>query len=256
MSDWNPDKYLRYGSERTQPSIDLVSRIRVTEPKNIMDLGCGPGNSTLVLKKRWPKATITGLDSSPQMIKQAKADYPKGDWVLGDIASWSTDQQYDVIFSSATLQWIPNHEPLFLRLMTCLKDAGVLAIQLPYHYDSPLHRSIIEVSKDARWTRHMDSARNALTYKSASFYYDVLSSNSSELSIWTTEYFHVLDSPQAILDWISVTGLRPFFSALDSDEEVDRFKQLLLEKYTAVYARQKNGNVIFPFKRQFILARK
>ena len=61
QSDWDPDQYLQFKNERTQPSIDLVSRIDITFiPKRIIDIGCGPGNSSQVLSKRWPEAKLAG----------------------------------------------------------------------------------------------------------------------------------------------------------------------------------------------------
>jgi trans-aconitate 2-methyltransferase len=63
---------LRYERERTQPSIDLASRIDLDAPAAIIDLGCGLGNSTRVLRERWPAAHITGLDSSMAMIEKAR----------------------------------------------------------------------------------------------------------------------------------------------------------------------------------------
>ncbi|MDC0994057.1 methyltransferase domain-containing protein [bacterium] len=255
MTDWNPNLYMKYGNERTQPSIDLVARIASSSPQEIIDLGCGPGNSTSILKNRWPNAMVAGLDSSEGMIKQARKDYPNQEWIVGDISDWVADKEYDLIFSNAALQWIPEHQIVFPKLVGFLKDSGVLAVQVPFHYDSPLHKSIVEVSEDERWTGRMNQARSALTYKPASFYYDVLSSISSSLAIWMTEYYHVMESPEAVLDWISGTGLRPFIAALETEEAND-FKKVLLGKYIDAYARQKDDKVIFPFKRQFIVATK
>jgi trans-aconitate 2-methyltransferase len=56
MADWDPALYLHYSTERTRPAIDLLSRISTGEPARIVDLGCGPGNSTALLHQRWPTA--------------------------------------------------------------------------------------------------------------------------------------------------------------------------------------------------------
>jgi trans-aconitate 2-methyltransferase len=115
MQNWNPEQYLKFKNERTQPSIDLVSKIKIDHPKSIIDIGCGPGNSTQVLYQRWPEAEIIGLDSSEQMIKKAREDFPQQKWFLADASGFGSDRTYDLVFSNAALQWVHDHETLLPR---------------------------------------------------------------------------------------------------------------------------------------------
>src|SRR6266542_994395 len=119
--DWNPDLYLKFNKERIQPSIDLVSRIAINDPKSIIDIGCGPGNSTQILAERWPKARIVGVDNSPAMIEKAKKDYPHQEWCVLDAGKVLILETYDVVFSNATIQWIPDHERLMKRMEVMTK---------------------------------------------------------------------------------------------------------------------------------------
>lgn len=256
MPKWNPQLYLKYGNERTQPSIDLAARIAHQNPTRVVDLGCGPGNSTRILKAQWPKAQIMGLDSSSEMIKQAAEIDSEMEWILADIVEWKPDKCFDIIFSNAALQWVPHHQALFPSLIEKLNVSGVLAVQVPYHYKSRLHDVIWQVSKHADWTDLMEGARNALTSHDAYFYYDILSPICRKVDIWYTEYFHQMESPTAILQWISGTGLRPFLETLSSMEDQERFKKEVLAGYVKAYPRQVDGKVLFPFKRQFIMATK
>jgi trans-aconitate 2-methyltransferase len=132
MKDWNPGQYLKFRSERTQASFDLVGRINIDFiPKDIIDVGCGPGNSTQVLQERWPSANVIGLDSSKNMINKARAEYPDMNWHVADIVTYDTKQKYDLVYSNATIQWIPNHEKLFKKMSALLNDNGVMAVQIP-----------------------------------------------------------------------------------------------------------------------------
>src|SRR4051812_34063727 len=70
---WDPDRYLAYADERGRPFVELVARVGVEAPGTVVDLGCGPGNLTALLRQRWPDAAIRGLDSSPEMIEKARA---------------------------------------------------------------------------------------------------------------------------------------------------------------------------------------
>lgn len=140
--DWNPDLYLKFNKERTQPSIDLVSRILVDNPSKIIDIGCGPGNSTQVLVQRWPHSKIFGVDNSPAMIEKAQNDYPNQNWEILDAGKDEFPDTYDIIFSNATIQWIPNHAELFRKLFHNLNEKGLIAIQTPLFWDMPLGKAI------------------------------------------------------------------------------------------------------------------
>src|SRR5215471_11003739 len=89
MPTWDPGQYLKFGDERTRPCRELASRVDVSDVRTVIDLGCGPGNSTGILKSLWPDAEITGLDSSREMIQAAKDAMPEGRWVVGGIAEWA-----------------------------------------------------------------------------------------------------------------------------------------------------------------------
>src|ERR1700751_5128207 len=110
--DWNTSLYLRFERERTQPSRDLLARITLDQAEEIVDLGCGPGNSTAILRERWPGAKIVGVDNSPTMLEQARKTDQRTEWRCEDIGAWRSPSQVDLIFANASLHWLPNHESL------------------------------------------------------------------------------------------------------------------------------------------------
>jgi trans-aconitate 2-methyltransferase len=245
---------MKFSNERTQPSVDLTARIAVSDPRRIVDLGCGPGNSTAVLRRRWPRAEILGLDNSEGMIAAARKSYPTEKWVLADAATWSADAPYDIVFSNAALQWLPNHAVLLPHLISQTASGGALAVQIPAHFNSPMHREILAAANDPRWRHLMDAALRALTRESPAFYYNVLQPLSSRLEIWETEYYHVLADPAEIVEWFRGTGLRPYLTALEDDGQRQLFEANLVERYEACYPRQNDGRILFPFRRLFIIA--
>lgn len=254
MANWNAEQYLKFADERNRPSLDLIARIAVARPERIMDLGCGPGNSTAMLRRRWPEADITGLDNSEEMIAAAVESHPEGKWILADAGTWTAQMEFDIVFSNAALHWVPDHEHLFPRLFSRLAPGGALAVQMPAHYNSSLQKTIAEVAKDPLWSRLMDGPLNAMTKKPPSFYYNLLQPRAARLEIWETEYYHAMDGPRAILEWFRGTGLRPYLAALESEAQKQRFEGMLLERYTKSYPRQNDGRILFPFRRLFIIA--
>src|SRR5262245_57501829 len=134
---WNPALYLTFGDHRTRPAADLLARVPLREPGRIIDLGCGPGNSTGLLAARWPAASRAGLYNSEAMLAEASAGGVKADWLLADLAGWKADRPYDLIFANATLQWLGDQENLLPRLMGFVASGGAFAFQVPVNFDAP-----------------------------------------------------------------------------------------------------------------------
>ena len=253
MSEWNSAHYLEYQAERTRPAFDLASAIAVERPRTIVDLGCGPGNSTQILRRRWPEAEITGIDNSHAMLDAARAESPRLRWQFADIASWSSDQPVDLLFSNAALQWLRDQDQLLPRLMSHVSRGGAFAFQIPSATYATVRTLIHEIAADDRWASRMTPPLSRLTMGAPSHYYDLLSTESERLDIWETEYFHVMESREAILNWIASTGLRPFLDVLE-DPEKDHFTEELRSRTAEAYPSQRDGKVLFPFRRTFVVA--
>ena len=207
MPTWDSDQYLRFAAERTRPAEDLAARVSVTSPKSVIDLGCGPGNSTAVIARRWPAATVAGLDSSAAMIETARTSLAAVSWSVGDIATWTAASPFDVIYSNAALQWVPQHEALLPRLMGQVAPGGALAFQVPANFDAPGHQLIRAIGASDKWRHRFDSAVREWHVEEPSFYYDALATCSRDVDLWTTEYVHVMPGPDAIVEWYRGTGL-------------------------------------------------
>ena len=254
MPNWDPQQYLKFAKERTRPSHELLSRVMLEQPTRVIDLGCGPGNSTQVLFKRWPKADITGLDSSSEMLAKAVKDHPFWHWIQADLDTWVADKPYDVIFSNATLQWVPNHAEFFPRLMQQVVPGGVLAVQMSYNLHAPSHRIFQETAEEPGWRAKMDGHIKPIFVHAPAEYYQFLEPHAQQIDIWVTEYLQVMPDAAAILEWIKGTGLRQYLDVLSSDEDRKRLEEQCLLRFAEAYPPQANGNVLFPFKRLFIVA--
>lgn len=251
---WDAGLYLRHGQQRTQAAIDLAARIHLAAPRRVIDLGCGPGNSTAVLRARWPEAEVTGMDQSEEMLAAARREFPEGRWVQADITAWTAAEPYDLVYSNAALQWIHGHSYLIPHLLEQVAPGGALAVQIPAHFQSALHLRMRQVALEERWRDRMGGAINSLVDEPPGFYYDLLSPRSSRVEMWETEYIQVMDSISAILEFIRGTGLRPYLQALRDDEERELFVHSLAERILHDYPRREDGKVLFPFRRLFFVA--
>lgn len=254
MFNWNASHYLKYDDERTRPASDLAARIQLDSPRTIVDLGCGPGNSTQVLRSRWPDAGIRGVDNSAAMIDFARKTYSDQQWVLADALEWSESDPLDLVYSNAALQWVADHQSLMPRLFSMVARGGALAFQIPSSTYAAVRTHIHDISFDPAWSDRMIVPRSSLTVEEPSFYYDTLAKHATKLDIWETEYHHTMESRAAIVDWIASTGLRPFLGALNDDSERRRFVDVLHERVANSYHVRVDGKVLFPFRRLFVIA--
>jgi trans-aconitate 2-methyltransferase len=249
---WDPKHYLAFADERTRPAAELIARIDA-QPERIIDLGCGPGNSTGLIAARWPEAKIEGLDNSPEMIAAAKSSGVPASFAVGDIASWKPGAPYDAIVSNATYQWLPDHRSLLPRLSGFAKPGGVFAFQVPHNQDAPSHALMREVAAGGPWASKLKDVRG-ISVLAPGAYYDILSGPSRTLDIWETEYLHVLEGDDPVYRWVGATGLRPYAQAL-SGKERDDFLAAYAARLREAYPKRADGKTLFPFKRLFVVAR-
>lgn len=254
MPVWNPEQYLKFNEERTRPSMDLCARIPSQSPAWILDVGCGPGNSTAILRDRWPSAHVLGLDNSPEMVARARQDHPEGDWVQADAASYCAPGRFDIVFSNAALQWMPDHDQLLPGLFRLLAPGGILAVQMPINNDSPLMAALLGLAGREPWKRLLASMDRRPQALDARAYYEILAPLAPRVDLWETTYLHVMADHAALIQWYEGTGMRPYLEALDGPERRDEFKAELLELIRPGYPPCADGRLLFPFKRLFFLA--
>jgi trans-aconitate 2-methyltransferase len=254
MSDWNTPLYLRFERERTQPSRDLLAKVTIDRPEEIVDLGCGPGNSTAILRERWPSAKIIGVDNSSAMLEQAKKTDRETEWRCEDIGSWRSSSPVDLIFANASLHWLPDHEALLKSLIQQLKSGGTLAFQVPALYDQLATAVIREVSSLEVWKNY--APKSFPVAHPPGVYYDYLANEVGSIDLWETIYHHQLPDHAAIIDWYRSTGLRPYLDALPDERARQEFEHQLLAGFRVLFPQRTNGGVLLPFRRLFVVAKR
>jgi trans-aconitate 2-methyltransferase len=277
---WSAKQYVAFEAERTRPVRDLLAALPQIQARSVIDLGCGPGNSTEILAALFPVAEVSGIDSSPDMIQAAQRRLPKVRFRVLDIEAWCSEDRggedgsgkdrsgdarrsnaqpgfgpFSVILANAVLQWLPNHAHLLPEFIEKLASGGALAVQMPDNLDEPAHRLMREVAAAGPWAAKLAAAAAARpALASANWYYELLRPLCAKVDLWRTTYYHSLPGgAAAVVEWFKGSGLLPFLESLETDE-----RAAYLAQYTAAISRAypalADGSVLLPFPRLFLVA--
>ena len=260
MADWNPALYSRFEDERTRPAAELLARVPLgpadAAGRLVVDLGCGPGNSTELLVRRFAHARVTGVDNSSAMLASARERLPGARFEQADIETWRPHEPPVLAYANAALQWVPDHERLLPRLFGALAPGGVLALQMPDNLGEPSHVLMREVAALPRFAHRLgDAAGQRTPLLAAARYYDLLVDTAAQVDVWRTTYHHRMADAAAIVQWLRATGLKPFVDPLAPDERAD----FLLEyerRLEAAYPARRDGQRLLAFPRLFVVAQR
>lgn len=250
---WDPQQYARFGGHRLRPALDLIARIPFEHLQTVVDLGCGTGTVTQILRSRWPEAGITGVDASPQMLAEARKAATDVAWEQSDVASWNPAGKCDLVFSNATLHWLDDHAALFARICEKVTAGGVLAVQMPRNFGAPSHTLIHELACMPPWRDALAGLLRAQPVLAPADYYNLLAPKARSLDIWETEYLQILEGENPVAEWTKGTWLAPFLDALTPAPRAT-FESEYRRLVAQAYPRQADGKTLFPFRRLFIVA--
>ncbi|MBN3814727.1 trans-aconitate 2-methyltransferase [Paraburkholderia sp. Ac-20347] len=254
-------QYVQFEDERTRPVRDLLAAVPIAPEQTIrtaIDIGCGPANSTGILMARVPNAQVSGLDASADMLDAARKRLPQLQFELADIAEWSARgsdaPRYDLMLANAVLQWLPDHDTLFPRLVQRLAPGGHLAIQMPDNLDEPAHTLLREIAAETPWASQLAGVARTERFD-ARHYYALLTPLCARVDVWRTTYYHPLaGGADAVVEWFKGSAMRPFLAALGSDDERAAFTARYREAIARAYPALDDGVVLLPFPRLFIVA--
>ena len=252
---WDPNQYHKFQAQRSAPFYDLLALVEVRPNLRVVDLGCGTGELTRTLRARWPDARIFGVDHSAEMLARAEAGAadPELRFVRADLCEWQPPNPLDRVVSNAALQWVSDHGAVLARLASLLAPGGWLAVQVPNNYDEPAYRALAELAASSRWQARLAGARHP-GVESPDWYLTRLVGLGLDADVWETIYTHQLPGPDAVVEWMEGTVLRPVLARLAPDEAA-AFRGELSARVAAAHPTGPCG-VLFHFRRIFFVARR
>ncbi|WP_119258175.1 trans-aconitate 2-methyltransferase [Shinella zoogloeoides] len=252
---WSAAQYLKFEDERTRPAADLLAQVPADlRAGTVYDLGCGPGNSTELLVRRFPGRGVRGVDSAADMLKAARQRLPGVDFVECDLAKWQPPEPAALLFANAVFQWLPDHVALMTRLMDGLRPGGVLAVQMPDNLTEPSHLLMEESALAGPWhSAFAEGTPRRKPLPSPAAYFDALGPKAARVDVWHTAYNHPMPDAAAIVEWVKGTGLRPYLDRIPARER-DGFLADYEARIGKAYRPMADGQRLLRFPRIFIIA--
>ena len=252
---WDPRQYLKFGGERLRPAQDLLARVALDAPRYIVDLGCGTGAVTALIRARWPGAQIAGVDNSRPMLERARTAVADAAWEFADLAKWTPAAPPDLLVSNAALHWLDDHATLFPRLMSHLRPGGVLAVQMPAQHAAPSHQIGYALAESGRWRDRLQGLVRRRPILDAHEYYSLLRPHASSLDLWFIEYVQALAGDNPVAEFTKGSFVGAWLSALSGEEARD-FEAEYRRQIAAAYPACDDGVTLFPFRRFFLIAQR
>lgn len=255
---WDPGQYHKFSDHRLRPALELLDRVPIAEASLVYDLGCGSGNVTRLIARRFAGARVVGVDLSNEMLTRATVAPGRVEWTQADIADWKPEREPDLIYSNAAMHWIDDHPRLFPKLLGFVAPGGCLAVQMPLSFSMPSHVLMRETLADGgvNGTQLGSEALAAAVARKwvldAGEYYDLFAPEAAAIDVWETEYLQRLEGDDPVLEWVKATGLRPILNGLESTE-CERFIEVYRERLRAAYPRRAGGHTLYPFRRLFMV---
>ncbi|MCS3870632.1 trans-aconitate 2-methyltransferase [Chryseobacterium ginsenosidimutans] len=252
---WNPEVYNQFKNIRFKPFFDLADLIADEKEMKAIDLGCGTGEQTAILTEKFPQATFIGIDSSPEMLEKSKSLENERLHFRQSTTEeiLASDENWDLIFSNAALQWSDNHKDLFPKLISKLKTNGQLAIQMPYQPGNILNQILSEVANEDPFKTQLNNWNRPSAVLTIDEYAQVLFDNGIEdLNLSQKVYPIIAEDHETLFNFISGSALIPYLERLDDEQQKTfstEFKHRIVKNFPKLPA-------IYSFKRILMYGRK
>lgn len=245
---WDPQVYNQFKNIRYQPFFDLMDLISDKNLHNCVDVGCGTGEQTSLLSKKFENSSFLGIDSSEEMLSESKKFVTeKLNFKFSTIEEFAkSGSKWDLIFSNAALQWSNDHTELFPKLISKLTDDGQLAVQMPFQKENTLNKILLDLVSEQPFVELFGGFRQDSPLLQIDDYAKVMfECGLKNLNIFLKVYPIIATSEMELYNFISGSALIPYLERLDSEER-EFFKSEFVKSIKKEFG---TFPAIYPFKR-------
>jgi trans-aconitate methyltransferase len=256
---WKAEEYYQNSSSQKNAAVDLMKFVAIKENESVLDVGCGDGKITAEIAARIPNGSVIGVDISPAMIEFAKdafcqKNFPNLQFILKDAQKLDFDNQFDLIFSFTTLQWIQNHDAFLEGAYNSLKSNGTLAVTMPMGLPSTLEQAVTELISTSEWASYFHEFSTEWNFVNDMQYGNMLVSNQFvPIRLAVVPQKDIFPSREVFEKFISQWF--PYLRPLPQNLKV-AFLTQVIDRFLELESPFPNGEVHFKIRRLEVVATK
>lgn len=246
MPKWNPSDYRNNSSQQQKWAREVIAKLKLRGDERVLDIGSGDGKVTAEIARQLPRGSIMGLDSSAQMVEFAQSqvagpEHPNLSFQHGDASGMMFDQEFDLVFSNATLHWIPDHRPVLEGIARALRPGGRFVAQMGGKGCADDVRAVLNGMMAApRWREHFIGFSHFHAFYSPEEYRPWLDAAGLQLvriDLFPKDMTHT--GKQGLAGWLRTTWMQ-YIHAVPADQQ-ETFLAELVEKFIAASPIDEHG---------------
>jgi len=220
--EFNGEAYAKASTHQKEWGNRIISEFKLKGDEHILDLGCGDGVLTSQLAALVPQGLALGIDSSESMIEVAqKLEQINLGFRLMDIERLDFENEYNLVFSNATLHWVKDHNRLLRNCYRALKNRGMLRFNFAGEGNcSNFNRIVMQATQLAEYVSYFKSFEWPWYMPSLDEYTVLLKKSAfMEFKVWGENADRFFPDSEALTRWIDQPSLVPFLECLPVQEK-------------------------------------
>ncbi|NQT02237.1 MAG: methyltransferase domain-containing protein [Planctomycetes bacterium] len=255
--EFDSRKYEKASAHQKEWGERLISELSLRGDERILDLGCGDGRLTAQLAELVPEGSVLGIDASSGMIEVAQK-YRKDNlsFLLLDINSLDFKDEFDLVFSNATVHWIKDHNALLRKVWRSLRNDGVVRFNFAGSGNCSNFFAIVKTAmKKPRYAKYFSDFVWPWFMPTVDEYETIVRQFPfRDIRVWADNADHYFPDSQTMTKWIEQPSLVPFLKCIDQSDR-QAFRDFVVQRMIEE-TRQDDETFFETFRRINVYARK
>jgi trans-aconitate methyltransferase len=253
--EFDGKKYEKASAHQREWGTKLIAELDLHGTERILDLGCGDGAISAQLADLIPNGEVVGIDASHGMIEAAQSKARKNlRFLLMDIDELNFANEFDVVFSNATLHWIKDHRRLLRNVGRALHEGGRLRFNFAGEGNCAHFFSVIREAMAGEEFAVLFSGFDWPWYTPSVEEYSALIGASGMVNarVWEENADRHFPDAAAMIAWIDQPSLVPFLAHLP-ERAKPRLREYVIGRMIEE-TRQVDGRCFETFRRMNVSA--
>jgi trans-aconitate methyltransferase len=233
---WNAKDYAKHSSAQQEWARELIAKLKLKGHERVLDIGCGDGKITAEIAGYVPDGGVVGIDSSEEMIRLARESFvnvrnPNLSFQVCDAGKLPFLDQFDVVFSNATLHWIRDHRPVIAGIQESLKPGGRILLQMGGKGNAAAILLVVEeLMEGDEWKEYFTDFQFSFGFYGPQEYTTWISeAGLKPIRIELIPKVMSYDHRDGLAGWVRTTWL-PYIARVP-DERKDKFIATIVDRY-------------------------